>query len=187
MITNMRQYRITRAQAERFRQALNNVDEAYRFADSILRQAMRDQYESQLEELQEELAEYERLHGSGMLNIQIDSLERLPEALVFAREALGLTQKELGQALGVSQQQVQRDEQTRYVQAGFERMLRVARVLGVHFEGSATIIPAQGDAETPGASPVKDRQMRAEPKCRSIVVGQSDLPVADVEDTMRAE
>jgi hypothetical protein len=61
VITNERQYRITRNWLARFEQARAAADEqeAGGALHPRARQALRDQYDSQIEELREQLAEYE--------------------------------------------------------------------------------------------------------------------------------
>src|SRR6266508_885505 len=59
MISNERQYRITKNQAERFEQALAQLEQSDR--PERMRRIMRDGMESQLQELREELAEYDAL------------------------------------------------------------------------------------------------------------------------------
>lgn len=60
MITNERQYRITKDWLQRFRQARAAVEERARLHPRP-RQAFRDAYDSQIEELHEQLEEYEAL------------------------------------------------------------------------------------------------------------------------------
>ena len=86
---------------------------------------------SQLEELEGQLREYEAVRDGRVAVLELDSLAELPEALIRARIAAGLTQKELAAALGVKEQQVQQYEATRYARASFARVQRVAEVLGV--------------------------------------------------------
>jgi ribosome-binding protein aMBF1 (putative translation factor) len=76
------------------------------------RQALRDQYESQFEELRDQLAEYEALRRGDVLLLELDSLAELPDALIRARVAAGLTQAELARRLGLKKQQLQRHEAT---------------------------------------------------------------------------
>lgn len=139
MITNERQYRITKAQVDRFQEALDRVEEEYRDQDPILQKAMRDQIESQLVDLLAELEEYEKIRASGGSTLDLRSIEQLPEALVWGRIARGLTQRELGELLGVSEQQVQRDESSGYARASFERIMEIARALGVDVTASVTL------------------------------------------------
>ena len=63
MIHNIRQYRITKAQAARFGQAVKEFDTRQSVHPSVhltLIKAQRDALQSQLESLQQELKEYEK-------------------------------------------------------------------------------------------------------------------------------
>lgn len=131
MIANERQYRITKAWAEKFADAAAHADEASRHLSPRLRQAMKDQYESEAEILRAQLAEYEALRHGHITILELDSLAELPDALIRARIAAGLTQKELATRLGIKEQQVQRYEATRYAGANLTRIQAVADALGV--------------------------------------------------------
>lgn len=65
----------------------------------------------------------------------MQSLESLPIALIQARIAKGLTQKDLAQQLGVREQQVQQDEDNLYASANWRRLGQIAEVLGMRIEG----------------------------------------------------
>jgi len=52
MIENDRQYRMTKAWAERFATSAQQIEAAQTDMDPVLRQAMKEQYESQAKELQ---------------------------------------------------------------------------------------------------------------------------------------
>lgn len=62
--------------------------------------------------------------------LDVTSIERLPQNLIRARIASGLTQRELAARLGVKEQQIQRYEATNYASASLARVLEVARILG---------------------------------------------------------
>lgn len=66
MIKSEKQYRLTKAQAEKFDKALQDLPKGERAQsiDSTLVKAQRDAIKSQYEELQQELKEYERLKNS---------------------------------------------------------------------------------------------------------------------------
>ncbi|MDQ3703254.1 MAG: hypothetical protein M3442_20400, partial [Chloroflexota bacterium] len=85
MITNERQYRISRSWLERFERARTGVEEQGADLPPRARQALRDQYESQVEELREQMAEYEALRRGQVAILELDSLSELPEALIRAR------------------------------------------------------------------------------------------------------
>lgn len=139
MITNERQYRITRVEAERFASALARSDDENAGLHPILRQATRDSLASQLQDLRQELAEYDTLRNGQIEVLELDSLAELPEALIRARIAGGLTQKELATRLGLKEQQVQRYEATRYASASLTRIQAVAEALGIRIEERITL------------------------------------------------
>jgi hypothetical protein len=57
-----------------------------------------------------EISEYEGLKEGRLLSFGVENLDTLGELLAKARIACGLTQAELGEILGMTQQQVQRYE-----------------------------------------------------------------------------
>jgi transcriptional regulator with XRE-family HTH domain len=134
MIKNERQYRITKAQIEKFSNALTQLSASSQQDQSvhpILRKAERDSLESQLTELRVQVEEYEALKDGQQAVLELDSLEALPFALIKARIAAGLTQKDLAERLGMKEQQVQRYEDTAYASASFARLVEVSRAIGV--------------------------------------------------------
>ena len=64
----------------------------------------------QIEDLEREISEYEGLKEGRLLSFGVENLDTLGELLAKARIACGLTQAELGEILGMTQQQVQRYE-----------------------------------------------------------------------------
>lgn len=134
MINNERQYRITRAEADRFREALAKLDSdsgKRRDVHPRLLQAEREAMESQLQDLLDEMSEYEFLRSGAAPVIEIASFEDLPDGLIKARIALGLSQKALAERLELKEQQIQRYESERYASASLQRMQQIARALGV--------------------------------------------------------
>lgn len=131
MITNERQYRITKAEAARFEQALARADAQNKHLHPALQKAAREGLESQLHELQEQLESFEALCAGKETSFVLDSLASLPEVLIKARVARGLTQKQLADALNLSEQQIQRYEATLYRGAALERIAAVAKALGL--------------------------------------------------------
>jgi len=96
MIKNERQYRITKAQAEKLHTAIQKFTKTVpRRVHPVLRKAQLDALKSQVADLQRELAEYERLHSGKRKIVALRSLEELPKTLIQARIARGLSQEEL--------------------------------------------------------------------------------------------
>src|SRR5437868_9838530 len=109
MIKNERQYRITKAQADKFGQALAKLKAHPKEGDQmhpLLRQAQIDALQSQLDDLHSELEEYEALKSGRQKTIEIESFDELPRALIQARIASGISQRELAQKLGLKEQQI---------------------------------------------------------------------------------
>jgi hypothetical protein len=130
MIKNEREYRITKSQAEKFRRAL--LDFTAQDHSSIhprLRKAQEDALRSQWEELQDQLKQYESLRSGKRRIIEVDSFADFPAALIKARIALGLSQRELADRLGLKEQQIQRYEATHYASASLSRVAEVVAAL----------------------------------------------------------
>lgn len=134
MIKNDRQYRITRAQAEKFEKALARVSaDGDRRLHPAIRKAQHEAVASQLQDLRRDIDEYEALKKGLVTRFHIESLSDLPRALIQARIASGLTQKELAERLGLKEQQIQRYEATDYASASISKLQQVAAALDVSF------------------------------------------------------
>lgn len=157
MITNELQYRITKRWAKRFEQAVAQVEDQHADLHPRLRQAMREGFESQLEELRQQLATYEALRSGQIAVLELDSLAHLPDALIRARIAAGLTQKALADRLGIKEQQVQRYEATRYAGVSLQRVHTIAEAIGVKIH-ERVIFPSatRSEREKPSASSAVD-------------------------------
>lgn len=127
MIKNERQYRITNAQAEQFERAL--AAEPDRDLHPLLVKAQEDALRSQLADLRVELEEYEALRAGRRAVPELTSYLDLPRLLIQRRIALGLSQKDLADRLGLKEQQVQRYEATDYTAASFARLREVIEAL----------------------------------------------------------
>lgn len=142
MIKNEKQYRITKAQARRFEEALAELARQERPSKITPRlwQAQRDAAESQLQELQEQIDAYERLHIGKSKELFLKAVEDLPNTLIRARIASGMTQEGLAHRLGVKTQQIQRYEATEYESASFARVLKVVQALGLRMPKPARLV-----------------------------------------------
>jgi DNA-binding transcriptional regulator YiaG len=140
VITNERQYRITKAQLKRFDDDLSAHEARTPGADvdPRLHQAMRDALASEAEELRAQLARYDQLRNGTITGRDLDSLRDLPTALIEARIAANLTQRALADRLGVAEQQVQRWEATAYAGVGLERLQDVADALDARIRENVT-------------------------------------------------
>jgi len=133
MIKNEREYRITKSQAQKFEQALAHETASEEIADlhPLIQKAQRDALQSQWAELRQQIADYESLRSGKQAVISLNSLEELPQALIRARIAGGLTQRDLAERMGLKEQQIQRYEATEYASADLARVNEVAKALGL--------------------------------------------------------
>ncbi len=132
MISNQRQYKITKAQAANFARELAEFDEspaAHPRVQPRLIKLMKDALAVQLTELQEEIKEYEKLQRSKPSKLKLEEVNELPLKLIRARISSGLSQRQLAEKLGLKEQQIQRYESTNYQTASLRRVLEVAAAL----------------------------------------------------------
>jgi len=149
MITNERQYKITRSEAERFRKTIADLEQGTE-REGIhprLLQAEREAMDSQLADLQAELSEYEHLKSAKLALIEINTFDELAEGLIKARIAAGLSQKALAERLNLKEQQVQRYEAERYGSASFQRLREVASAIGVRIKNEILLPVAPSNFE----------------------------------------
>jgi HTH-type transcriptional regulator/antitoxin HipB len=139
MIQNERQYKVTQTKLKELEQAAANVE----IEDSSLhpRQILsqKNSYNKIIGTLKKELAEYEELKSGRIAVFQIESFNDLPTALIKARIALGMTQKELAEKIDTQEQQIQRYEANHYHAISFNRMMKVVQALGISFKNSVEI------------------------------------------------
>lgn len=143
MITNERQRRIAEASLRRFEDAIRDHDARGPTpeVDPRLDRAMRAGAASQAADLRRELQHYADLRMGRIRQRKFTSLDELPTALIEARIAAQLTQRELANGLGVAEQQVQRWEADRWSAVNTKRLQQVADVLGVRLQETVDYLP----------------------------------------------
>ncbi len=131
MIKNERQYKITKAQAAKFEKALAALDSDPKHSNlpPILQKAERDALEGQLETLRAEIEEYDTIATKG-LDVEVP-FEELASVLVKARIAARLSQQQLAEILHIDPQQIQRYEANDYSGANLDRVVSIARAVGL--------------------------------------------------------
>jgi HTH-type transcriptional regulator/antitoxin HigA len=150
MITNERQYRITKRQLSSLRKALadfNSKDAAERAGSDILATAELSALRSEEASLSSQLREYELLKSGGITQLKASNLEELPSILIRARIAQGLSQRELAELVGVKEQQIQRYESDEYATASLHRLREIAEALKLRISEIAELKPMSSTAE----------------------------------------
>ena len=143
MITNERQYQISKVQVAKFRAAIDapesnsNTRKLHPRAQKVLREAA----QSQLDDLMAEVNVYESLRDGQLTSITAESIAELAPALIKARIIRNWTQKELADKLAVAEQQIQRYEATLYKGVSVERLQAVADALKLRVREVITFEP----------------------------------------------
>ena len=137
MITNDRQYKITRSQLVKFQEAIDQFDLKSSKFENIHPKLIRAEklaLEIQIKQFTKLLKEYEDLKEGRVLVTEVKSLSDLPLAIIRSRIANGLTQGELANKLGMAEQQIQRYESDKYDSASVKILIKVADALGVRID-----------------------------------------------------
>ncbi len=141
MIENEQEYHITKEWAARFGRAIQELADRNPQDNPLpppLQKMQQDSLQGQLDTLRSQIAEYEALRQGEHGVLEVESLEDLPTALIQARIAAGLSQKELAERLGIKEQQVQLYESTDYASASLRRVNQVILALGIKVKALVT-------------------------------------------------
>ncbi len=150
MIRNERQYQASRAHRRRLLETRTGYEAAPQ-ADPLAQAALLSSVDWLLGDVEAEIAEYEALRSGARREVAAEGLGALPDLLVRARIAAGLTQRQLAEQLGVAEEAVQRDEAGGYARAGLDRLARVAEALGVRLRLVAALAHAGEGGEAASA------------------------------------
>ena len=150
MIRNDKEYRHTKNQLSELGAELQRLSSVGHSAgrDEVASSVI-DTLRMQIEDLEREISEYEDLKEGRLLSFGADDLDSLGELLTKARIACGLTQAELGELLGMTQQQVQRYERDRWQKISQWRLAEAAGALGLEVNIRARL-PASDTARPAG-------------------------------------
>ena len=144
MIKNEQQYQHSLDWLQRFEQSISELDSNEKLKAEPKRWKLhRDSYQSQVDELKEQITEYERLINCDTkepFKIKVGSLNKLPDALIKARIAAKISQKELADRLEIDEHRVKDYEDTDYQCASFVEILEVSTALGVEFENAIVLV-----------------------------------------------
>ncbi|HEY9789266.1 MAG TPA: helix-turn-helix transcriptional regulator [Candidatus Obscuribacterales bacterium] len=129
MIKNELQYRVKKATLKKFRETLDQHDELTRELEPWARDVHRAAIEGEMQQLKNEIKEYERIKSGKHTDPPLDVVAQIPSMFIQRRIALGWTQEEFAKRLGVRPQQVQADEANNYASANLTRLIRTAAIL----------------------------------------------------------
>lgn len=142
MIKNERQYKITRSRADEIRVAISELEQAP-LPDGLsleMRELQVQALKGTLGDFEAELADFDALHDAKL--IEATGIEAFPTALIRARIARGLTQRQLADRLGIAEQSIQRYEAGDYAGVSFARLVEIAEALDVTVNYGVRLAPA---------------------------------------------
>lgn len=145
MITNEHEYAVSRRRRKKLL-AVRATYLAHQQEDTLAQEWLVAGVDSVLAQADAEIAEYEALRSGAVGELALTGLAELPAALVRARIAAGLTQRQLAERLDVAEQAVQRDEAGGYARATLDRLQRVAAALGLEVKGTLRLRPREDTA-----------------------------------------
>jgi HTH-type transcriptional regulator / antitoxin HigA len=169
MITNERQYKITRNQLKKIEEAIDSFDAEKVIAgvkSKSLAKAQIDALLSEKENLVNQILQYETLKSGTVGQFRASTLKELPSILISARIAKNLSQNELAECVGIKEQQIQRYEAEQYASASLTRLAKIARALELNISEIAEfeVIPETIDFKDENIAwdqfPVKEMYLR---------------------------
>lgn len=145
MILNDLEYQVTKKRIEGFERALvllNAPDNELKKTNPIMWQLNIDGLESLLDDFTSQMQEYEALINRDereAIVFEIDSLSQLSRVLIQARIAAKISQKELGERLGIEESLMMRYEDREYESVTLMQLLSISEVLGISIQPKTTI------------------------------------------------
>ncbi len=130
MITNERQYRITKSWIRKFEDAIFELKQLPESKEQPwLHKAQRESAEILVDDLYSQLKDYDALKSGKVKLAPLDMINDVSDLLVKWRIARNWTQKQLAERLGLAEQQIQKYEEKDYSCATLETIKKVATVL----------------------------------------------------------
>ncbi len=151
IITNERQYKITKAQIDRLEDEIAMVlgQHAEQALDPLMMKLQEDSYRSLIDDLRSQVSEYEKLRDGTLTKLSVTAFLDLPKLLIRARIARGWTQKDLAQRLNLHEQKIQQYEADEYASASFKRLYDVVKALGIEVTSAARLKEQKPESPSP--------------------------------------
>lgn len=140
MIKDKKQYEYSKECANKFAYSIDLIKqhEDWKQREPESWQLDIDVKSSHLKALQEEISEYERLTSCNniqAIQVSFGSLHELLDALIKARIAAKISQKQLAEILGIDEQRIKQCEEKNYRCATVSEIIQVSAALGIEING----------------------------------------------------
>lgn len=155
MIKNQDEYTITQQWVQQFEGSLAQLERNENekaINDPELRQIYLNEIERKLEDLKKNLQEYQNLTSHDPrtpILFKIDEINQLPELLIKSRIAAKLSQKELADLAGLTEEQIKQYEEKDYEDASFLDVLGVFEALDIQIQQGLFLVPLDTLRRTP--------------------------------------
>ncbi len=143
MIKNQKQAGITNTRLAELKNAKEIFEEQSKDKTTAKYRLEINSINSLITELENDIQVYEGLVNGNFNILQAKSLDELPKVLIAARLAQNMSQKELGELVGVKEQQIQRYEATDYETASLPRIIEISMALNLNMKFEKNIIMKQ--------------------------------------------
>ena len=139
MIKDELEYEVSKEWVEKFNKTLAAMerDEEAKRKDFLKWDAGRGSIQCHLDQLHEEIAEYERLMAwdkSKPIEIVVENFNKLSEALIKARMAAKMSEEELAEILDIDPERIKEYEKKKYQNASLTEILEISFALGLEFK-----------------------------------------------------
>jgi transcriptional regulator with XRE-family HTH domain len=139
MIKDELEYEVSKEWVEKFNKTLAAMerDEEAKRKDFLKWDAGRGSIQCHLDQLHEEIAEYERLMAwdkSEPIEIVVENFNKLSEALIKARMAAKMSEEELAEILDIDPERIKEYEKKQYQNASLTEILDISLALGLEFK-----------------------------------------------------
>ena len=139
MIKNELQYEVSKEWVEKFNKTIAAMerDEEAKRKDFLKWDAGRGSIQCHLDQLHEEIAEYERLMAwdkSKPIEIVVENFNKLSEALIKARIAAKMSEEELAEILDIDPERIKEYEKKNYQSATLTELVNISCALGLEFK-----------------------------------------------------
>jgi transcriptional regulator with XRE-family HTH domain len=139
MIKDELQYEVSKKWVEKFTKTIAAMerDEEAKRKDFLRWESGRSVIQCHLNQLHEEIAEYERLINcdkSEPIEIVVENFNKLSEALIKARMAAKMSEEELAEILDIDPERIKEHEKKKYQNASLTEILDISLALGLEFK-----------------------------------------------------
>ncbi len=131
MIKNDRQLALTKEQAEKFEKSIFELEKKKGDSTSIMFELQLKGLKGQYQSLIDEIEEYKALKDGKLFISQSLKVSEVYQLLIKARISMNISQLELADRLGTTQQQIQRYESSNYETASLARIAEIIDALAL--------------------------------------------------------